>query len=179
MATMYIQTLLLITAAGLQTGSPLTVTQDAVQIRLQPRTPDQMVSFYEARGFPKAMTDILKRQCFITVRIHNTSRDILWLELANWRFSNNGKTLEREHRDNWKQRWQQMDMPLRSQSTFRWTLLPETLDYLPDEAEGGNIILPRVEGPITLDASFATGTDRQGPVVNVHVDELYCAEDPS
>jgi hypothetical protein len=60
-------------------------------------------------------------------------------------------------------------------STFRWTLIPETLDYLPDEEEGGNIILPRVEGPITVKASFATGDDRQGPVVTIEYDKLYCA----
>ena len=111
--------------------------------------------------------------------MHNTSHDILWLELANWRFSNNGKALERDHSDIWKQRWQEMDIPMRSQSTFRWTLIPESLDYLPDEAEGGNIVLPRVEGPITLDASFATGADKQGPVVNIHIDDLYCAKDPA
>ena len=179
MTTMFFNTILLIAAVGLQTTSPLTVTQDAVQINLQPRTPNQMASFYEARGFPKAMTDVLKQQCFITVRIHNTSNDILWLELANWRFSSNGKALERNHRDVWKQRWQEMDMPLRSQSTFRWTLIPETLDYLPDESEGGNIILPRVEGPIALDADFMTGADKQGPVVNIHVDALYCAKNPT
>ncbi len=171
--------MLLITAVGLQTASPLTVMQDAVQIKFQPRTPNQMASFYEARGFPKAMTDVLKQQCFVTVRIQNTSDDILWLELANWRFSSNGKVLERNHRDVWKQRWQEMGMPLQSQSTFRWTLIPETLDYLPDESEGGNIVLPRVDGSITLDAEFATGADKQGPVVNIHLDDLYCAKDPS
>jgi len=176
---MFANALLLIAAAGLQTGSPLTVKQDAVRIDFRPRTPDQTGSFYEARGFPKAMTELLTQQCFITVVIHNTSDDILWLELANWRFSNNGKALVREHRDTWKQRWNEMGMPLRSQSTFRWTLLPETLDYLPDEAEGGNIVLPRVEGPITLDARFATGADKQGPVINIHAGELYCAQDPA
>jgi hypothetical protein len=179
MTTMNIQALLLIAAAGSQTASPLTVTQDAVQIRLQPRTPNQMASFYEARGFPKAMIDVLKQQCFITVRVHNTSKDILWLELANWRFTNNSKALERDHRDIWKQRWHDMDMPMRSQSTFRWTLIPESLDFLPDETEGGNIVLPRLEGQITLDASFVTGADKQGPVVNMHIDGLYCAKDPA
>ena len=176
---MSLHALLLIAAAGLQPGPPLTVSQDAVQIGFRPRTPDQMGSFYEARGFPKAMIDRLRQQCFITVRIHNTSDDILWLELSDWHFSNDGKPLERDHRDTWKQRWLEMDMPMHSQSTFRWTLLPETLDFLPDEAEGGNIVLPRVEGPITLDASFATGADKQGPAVNIHIDTLFCAENPA
>lgn len=169
---------ILAAAAALQAAMPLAVNRDEVQIRFQPRTPDQITSFYEARGFPPVMLDILRQQCYIGVRIHNTSNDILWLELANWTFHHNGKTLERDHRDAWKQHWTELKIPLRSQSTFRWTLIPETLDFLPYETEGGNIILPRVEGPITLDASFATAEDRQGPAVNIHIDDLYCAKDP-
>jgi hypothetical protein len=123
------------------------------------------------------MIDILSRQCFITVRIHNKSRDKIWHDLANWQFSHNGKPLKREHRNYWLDKWQSMNMPQASISTFRWTLIPETLDYLPDEEEGGNIILPRVSGPITVKASFATGDDKHGPVLSIEYDALYCAED--
>ena len=66
---------------------------------------------------------------------------------------------------------------LSSISTFRWTLLPETLDYLPDEEEGGNVILPRVSGPITLNATFATADKQLGPVFSIKFDKLYCAQD--
>ena len=53
---------------------------------------------------------------------------------------------------------------------------PEALDYLPDEEEGGNIILPRVDGPISVKASFETGNDRQGAPITIEYDRLYCAE---
>jgi hypothetical protein len=69
-----------------------------------------------------------------------------------------------------------MNMPQASISTFRWTLIPETLDYLPDEEEGGNIILPRVSGPIQVKASFPTGEHKQGPVINIEFDRLFCAD---
>ena len=69
-----------------------------------------------------------------------------------------------------------MNMPLASISTFRWTLIPETLDFLPDEEEGGNIILPRVEGPIAVHASFTMGDDKTGPVLTIQYDNLYCAK---
>lgn len=166
---------ILVIAASASVQLPHRIQHDGIRLELLPRTPDQMASFYEARGFPVEMIDVLKQQCFITVRLHNLHDDILWLELANWSFSVDGKPLERLHRDAWKQRWQAMDMPLPSQSTFRWTLLPETLDYLPDEQEGGNIILPRVGGDIKLHATFKTGNNKDGAVINIDYNKLRCA----
>jgi hypothetical protein len=168
---------ILAAAAGVAASQPIAISTDKIEIQLAPRTPHQLMSFYEARGFPSEMIDILGQQCFITVRIHNRSKDKIWHDLANWQFSHNGKPLKREHRDYWLEKWHSKNMPQASISTFRWTLIPETLDYLPDEEEGGNIILPRVTGPISVRASFATGDDKQGPVLNIAYDELYCAED--
>jgi hypothetical protein len=155
---------------------PLVVTTDQLEIEFSPRSPEQLMSFYEARGFPNEMIDILKRQCFITVRIHNKSQEKVWHDLANWEFIHNGKPLRREHRNFWLDKWRSMNMPQASISTFRWTLIPETLDYLPDEQEGGNIILSRVSGPIQVKASFPTGEDKQGPVINIEFDHLFCAD---
>jgi len=143
-----------------------------------PRTPDQMASFYEARGFPAPMITALKQECFFTVRIHNRRTDVAWLELANWSFSHDGKPIARLHRDAWQQRWQEMNMPMASRSTFRWTLLPETLDYLPDEEEGGNIILPRVDGNFHLHAIFKTGENKLGPQIRIDFPAFSCANNP-
>ena len=173
---MYHLLTLLAAATGAAATQPLGVSTEQLDIQFTPRTPNQLMSFYEARGFPSAMIEALEPQCFITVRIHNKSREKIWHDLANWQFSHNGKPLKREHRNYWLDKWHKMDMPLASISTFRWTLLPETLDFVPDEEEGGNIILPRVEGPITVKASFTTGDDRQGPVLTIEYDNLYCAK---
>ena len=162
--------------AGAAATQPFGVSNEHLEIQFAPRSPNQMMSFYEARGFPAEMTDILSRQCFITVRIHNRSREKIWHDLANWQFHQNGKPLKREHRNYWLDKWRSMNMPQASISTFRWTLIPETLDYLPDEEEGGNIILPRVNGTISVTASFATGDDKQGDVINIEYDKLYCAD---
>lgn len=164
-------------ALAAQASLPLTVVNEQLTIEFTPRAPEQMGSFYEARGFPKAMRDILKKQCFITVGITNTGRQKIWLNLDNWQFSVNGKVIERQHRDQWQQRWQAMDIPLRYQSTFRWTLIPETLDYLPGEREGGNLILPFTSEKISLDARFATGENKEGEPIHIRYDQLYCAED--
>jgi hypothetical protein len=168
---------LLAATVSVAATQPIVINTEQIEIQLAPRTPDQLMSFYEARGFPSEMIDILSRQCFITVRIHNKSKSIIWHDLADWQFSHNGEPLKREHRNYWLDKWHAMNMPQASISTFRWTLIPETLDYLPDEEEGGNVILPRVTGPIAVKASFATGNDKQGPVLNIEYDKLYCAED--
>ena len=167
---------LLAAATSAATAQLAVVDTEKIEIRFAPRSPDQITSFYEARGFPAEMLDILGKHCFITVRIHNKSREKIWHDLASWQFSHDGGSLVREHRSYWLKKWKAMDMPQASISTFRWTLLPETLDYLPDEEEGGNIILPRVKGPITVRARFATGDHRQGEAISVEYDRLYCAE---
>lgn len=168
---------LLVIVSNIQAVQPVFISTPELTLELTPRSPDQMGSFYEARGFPKPMLDVLKKQCYISVRIDNISKQKIWLELSNWKFSSEGKPMKREHRNYWKKRWQTMDIPLNKQSTFRWTLLPETLDYLPGEHEGGNIILPFTDKPITLNATFATGEDKQGKKITLTTDKLFCAED--
>ena len=170
--------ILLAAAIGTAAPQPLVISTGEMEIQFVPRSPDQLMSFYEARGFPSEMIDILSEQCFITVRIHNKSAAKIWHDLGTWQFSHENKPLERKHRNYWLDKWREMAMPMASISTFRWTLLPETLDYLPDEEEGGNIILPRVQGPITLKASFATGDHKQGDVIHIQNDKLFCAENP-
>ena len=168
---------MLAAAAGLAATQPPGISTEHIDVQFAPRTPNQLMSFYEARGFPAEMLDTLSRQCFITVRIRNKSKGIIWHDLSNWQFSHRGKPLKRAHRNYWLDKWQTMNMPQASISTFRWTLIPETLDYLPDEEEGGNIILPRVDGLISVKAGFATGDDKQGDVITIEYDKLYCAED--
>lgn len=168
---------LMLVIANMQVVQPVIVKTADLEIDFTARTPNQMGSFYEARGFPKEMREILKKQCFITVGILNTSNKKIWLDLNSWKFSTNGQTIKREHRDVWKKRWQDMGMPLSKQSTFRWTLIPETLDYLPGEHEGGNIVLPFTDKAISLTATFATGENKQGKTISITTDRLFCAED--
>ncbi len=168
---------LLVVITSMQAVAPITVKTAELELMFTARTPNQMGSFYEARGFPKTMLTTLKKQCFITVGITNTSNQKIWLDLSNWQFSFSDKVIKRETRDDWKKRWQKMGIPLNKQSTFRWTLIPETLDYLPGEHEGGNIILPFTKEPISLHAVFTTGENQQGEKIIINTSKLFCAED--
>lgn len=167
----------LLIVSSTQAVQPVIVKTPELEIEFTPRTANQMGSFYEARNFPKVMLDILKQQCFITVGIQNNSDKKIWLDLSNWEFSSNDKIIKREHRDYWKTQWKNMDIPLSKQSTFRWTLIPESLDYLPGEREGGNIVLPFTKDHITIKATFATGEKKQGKKITITTDKLFCAED--
>jgi len=168
---------ILAVVANMQVAQPIIVKTPELEIDFTPRTPNQLGSFYEARGFPKEMREILSRQCFITVGILNTSNKKIWLDMSNWQFSAAGKPIKREHRDYWKKRWQDMGIPLSKQSTFRWTLIPKSLDYLPGEHEGGNIVLPFTDKAISITATFATGEKKQGETITITTDKLFCAED--
>lgn len=153
------------------------IDNEKFRIRLIPRTPDQIASFYEGRGFPKDAIAYIRTRCFITVGIRNKSREPVWLELANWRFISKSGEFSRFDRRYWRQHWQQLGLALRFQSTFRWTLLPEILDFRFDEREGGNIVLPRGHGPFTITASFATGKHKRGGLIKVTFKNVRCAGD--
>jgi len=150
---------------------------DELTVRLTPRTPQQIAAFYIARGFNENMVNVLRQQCFITISIKNTSQQVIWLDLSNWQFRNSDGEIKRLDRNYWFTRWQGMKISLAHQSTFRWTLLPEQLDFRPGEREGGNIILPRDNKAISVQARFATGADKGGSPILVKLDNIRCAED--
>ena len=142
-----------------------------------PRSPQQMAAFYEGRGFPAKAIALTRSVCFFTIGLHNKTQDILWLDTGNWQFQAATGPLQRITRESWQQRWQQFGLAQSYRSTFRWTLLPAALDFQADEREGGNITLPRTKQAFSLQASFATGADKQGPRIEVLIKDLRCAED--
>lgn len=149
-----------------------------LEVGLMPRPPQQIAAFYEARGFSQQMVETLKQQCFITVWVHNKSSHIIWLELPQWHFRNAQGVIERRDRYYWKSIWNKMQIPLAHQSTFRWTLLPEILDFQPGEREGGNIVLPRDNKPIQIQATFPTQRDKSGAPIALSFNNVQCANDP-
>jgi hypothetical protein len=145
-------------------------------LRLAPRTPNQMAAFYEARGFPRAAIDEIRKTCFITVGLRNNSDTIVWLDLGNWRFTIPGGPLNRIMHADWTARWQKLGLAQRFQSTFRWTLAPEQLDFRPHEREGGNLTLPQTDQPITISGEIYVGKQKNR-LYQVTFDSIYCARD--
>lgn len=145
-------------------------------LRLAPRTPNQMAAFYEARGFPPFAVDVIKKTCFITVGLRNNSDTIVWFDLSNWHFTTAKGELKRILRTDWQAHWNTLGLAQRFQSTFRWTLAPEQLDYRPHEREGGNLTLPRTAEPITITGEIYVGKQKNR-LYEVKFENIYCARD--
>jgi hypothetical protein len=150
------------------------VEQDWVGFRLIPRTPDQVRAFYAGRGFPEEAIDLLAEHCFITVIIDNRSRDILWLDLGDWRFTANDLAPQRRDRSYWQDQWQGLGLPSANRATFGWTILPEVRDLYPTESVGGNLTLDKGVGPFSIEAHFPTGPNRKGVERVLRVDDVRC-----
>lgn len=148
-----------------------------IKVRVATNAPQPISAFYEGRGFQKNMIDVLKQQCFVSVFIRNKSDDFIWLDLSQWQFSHVAGKIKRLDRHYWRERWKKMNIPMAHQSTFRWTLLPEQLNFYPREKEGGNIILPRPGKPFNIVARFDTGKNRTGKPILVKFDNITCKED--
>jgi len=147
------------------------------RIGLRPRTHQQIAAFYEARGLPKTAIKELEKVCFFTLGMHNTSKDVLWLDLNNWQFFSNGEPVKRLDKAYWKATLQQMGVSRPLQATFRWTQMPTTLDFRDDEREGGNIILPRDKSPYTVTATLIAQADKSGKQYHLRVDNMACADE--
>lgn len=136
----------------------VSISNATLSFKMIARTHAQMAGFYEGRGFSAKAINTLKDACFFTVIIKNKSRDILWLEPASWQINLvSGKKVQQLGRQFWRKRWQKLKIPKSSQSTFRWTLLPESRDLRPDEGVGGNLVLQATAEKINITPVFRIG----------------------
>lgn len=139
------------------------------------RTPEQIMAFYSARGFPEAAVDEIARSCFLTVGIQNKRDDVVWLEPSRWRFvDEKGKPIHRISRMEWEAKWKRLQLPAANRATFGWTQLPVQRDLQPGEPVGANVAIVPPEGRFSLIAEFDTGADRRGEKIVVRVDSLAC-----
>lgn len=152
---------------------------DEVFIRIVLRSPDQLTAFYLGRGFNQAAIDRILATCFVTPVIHNKALPLLWLDLDDWQFSRDKELIPRIKRDYWPDKWQQADLPQAHQSTFGWTLMPESRDLRLDEGVGGSVVIPMQSQPFTLRMNFHTTPDRTGPVKSVVFEGIECVVDKS
>ena len=148
---------------------------DRVRISITPRTPEMTTAFYYARGFPAKVIDTLKKQCFLTITIRNTSRDTLQHNIGKWVITSSGQPVMPLTRQYWFDWFRSQNIPLSIQSTFRWTLLPDALDFFPGEGEGGNIILPYTDQPFSVQMKFKLISNNMTQPFNVTFPEVRCA----
>lgn len=161
--------------ASAQETAPKRDIPPGVSIFVTPRTPAQVATFYEARGFPEAALVRLRAVCFLTVTVHNRSTDVAWLELDRWRLVDvTGAERQRLPRAHWERTWDELNLPPARRATFGWTQLPESRDLQPGESVGGNLAIVPPAGEFTLEARFATGAHRDGQELRLQRARLSC-----
>jgi len=166
----------IINACQADTSNPLLYEDNEVYVRLVLRSTEQLTGFYTGREFPeKAISEILKT-CFITPIVKNRTLEALWIEPNTWVFSRKNKPIERIKRNYWKKIWQDNGLSLAHQSTFGWTLMPETRDLRFDEGVGGSIVIPIQTEPFTLQAHFSTGLKKEGKPRLITFKNISCAK---
>ncbi len=146
------------------------------RVRISTPAPSSLAAFYEGRGFPKSMIEALSKECFINVGLRNKSNSIVWYDLSRWQFTTKEGPVTPYPRRYWQRQWQQLQIDARHQATFRWTLLPEQLDFQPSEAEAGNVVLPRTTLPITIRGKIAVGENKDKNI-DILFEEVTCAVD--
>lgn len=152
------------------------LARDGVELFVSARSAEQIRAFYGARGMPADALQELAKACFLTVGLKNGRTETLWLEPARWRLvDGEGKPIKRISRPEWTTRWTALNVPLAAQSTFGWSQLPESRDLYPQETVGGNISLLPPAGRFTLMASFRTGSNGEGKLLELIMPNLSCS----
>lgn len=170
--------ILLMCVASASYAADTRITREGLSFYLSVRTPEQTSAFYSARGLPLAAVQAIAKTCFLTVGLHNRGADIIWLDLATWRFIDaNGRAITRISIPEWTTRLQAMQVPLAAQATFSWTQMPETRDMQPDESVGGNVPIVPPPGEFTLTAQFPTGVAGKGKPIVISVPGITCPRD--
>lgn len=149
------------------------IDRDGMVFSIGMRNTEGVTAFYAARGFPQAMLDAIAQTCLVGVGIRNERKDTLWLELANWRFTDStGREVKRITRPEWDARWERMNATHAARATFDWTQLPESRDLQPGEPVGGNVAIMAPDGEFKLNARFRTGN---GEAIQITVPGLRCS----
>ena len=104
------------------------------QLQLVQRLPDQTRSFFEARGFNKAITNKIATSCVFQSIIHNTSKDKsqrIHVALKDWRIKINQKTLPIKLKEQWNKEWKSETVKPSSRIAFRWATFPSEQFFEP------------------------------------------------
>ncbi|MDH5325703.1 MAG: hypothetical protein OEZ68_18985 [Gammaproteobacteria bacterium] len=144
-----------------------------VEVKIIPRSPEQMLAFYEGRGFPVMAKQRIAKACFFTVIIQNKSNNRLWLDMSQWQFGSKDQSL-RLDRHFWQQQWDEIQLAPAYRSTFGWTLLPEERGLFPEEGVGGNVTLRLHQEAVTWLIEFPTNDNRKGKRYRVPIGPLQC-----
>ncbi|MDH5217182.1 MAG: hypothetical protein OEX19_05785 [Gammaproteobacteria bacterium] len=149
---------------------------DDIGFRVVPRSPDNIIAFYQGRGFLQTAIDEIKKTCYVTFLMRNLSDSIIWLDLDNWRYISDDPNFKRLKRPYWKEKWQVLNLPMSFQSTFGWSLLPDVRDLHPDEGVGGSTTFTFTDKPFVVEARFKLGRNKDEGEKVIRFEQVRCVE---
>ncbi len=130
------------TASGLQGWS---ITDERIEIQLNPLQRDQVRAFYLARGFSDEVTQEIERSCVFQAVMSNISSPVdgisVGVDLSQWRIVTSKGSAPLTDKDSWLQRWDEMGASQASNVAFRWATFPWQQRYVQSGDYGWGMIL--------------------------------------
>ncbi len=110
------------------------LTDHNLELKLIQRLPDQTRSFFEARGFPKSITNEIANSCVFQTITRNKSIDksqSVHVSLRQWRIKINHETRPLKLKEDWEKQWQNSQIKASSKLAFRWATFPTEQSFEP------------------------------------------------
>ena len=111
-----------------------TLTDNNLELKLIQRLPDQTRSFFEARGFPRDITDNIAKSCVFQTIARNTSKEnnqVIHISLKTWLIKINNHSQTVKFKENWDSEWNTGQVTPASRLAFRWATFPTEQSYQP------------------------------------------------
>jgi len=110
------------------------LVEQNLELKLIQRLPDQTRSFFEARGFSKAITNDIATSCVFQTITRNNSKNknqTLHISLKKWRIKTDGKIQPVKLKETWEQQWRDSQVKISSKIAFRWATFPTEQSFEP------------------------------------------------
>jgi len=104
------------------------------ELKLIQRLPDQTRSFFEARGFPKNITNDIANSCVFQTISRNNSKDksqSIQVSLKNWKIKTDQKTQPIKLKEDWQKQWTNSNLKPAAKLAFRWATFPTEQSFEP------------------------------------------------
>lgn len=109
--------------------------ENNLELKLIQRLPDQTRSFFEARNFPKDITNDIANSCVFQTITRNNSKDTnqsIHVSLKKWLIKIGPKTQPLKLKETWEKEWKNSSLSSASKLAFRWATFPTEQSFEPN-----------------------------------------------
>lgn len=151
------------------------VEADSLMLSANPQTAAQRTAFYLARGFSMQSIEAYARACGFSFAIHNRSRQVLAIRLADWyALGADGRRIRLRLPHEWESHWQRAGVPEAARLAFRWAQLQAESSFDADDWIMGMVTL---EQPVAGVFRLVAGYKDANGYHEITLDQLACSHD--